>query len=94
MNVLTVALLGLGAGAAFGILALAVALTQAPAAKARRAALAGAMGGAVAFTLTALVQLPFFANGDIAVPLATSGLAGAVGAGLAAMMILRARPQA
>ncbi|MBN9588706.1 MAG: hypothetical protein BGN85_08350 [Alphaproteobacteria bacterium 64-11] len=90
MNVLMIVLLGLGAGAALGVLAFMVALARVPAARARRVALAGAMGGAVAFTFTALVQLPFFTSGGIAVPLATSALAGAVGASLAAAMILRA----
>ena len=50
------------------------------------------MGGAIAFTLTAATQLPFYSGGDITrlgVPLAIAAAAGAAGAVLAAGMILR-----
>jgi hypothetical protein len=91
MNVIVVVLLGLGAGAAFGILAALAALTRVPLQKARRAGLAGAIGGTIAFTLTALAQLPFFANGSITVPLVMAGVAGALAAGGAASLILRVK---
>jgi hypothetical protein len=51
------------------------------------------MGGAVAFTLTALVQLPFYGGSEsgIAMPLLIACAAGAAGAWMAAGMILRTR---
>lgn len=94
VSVLVVAVLGLAAGAAAGVLAFFLFLARLGAARARRVALAAAMGGTIASTLSALVQLPFFADGAVTVPLVTSAVAGAVGAGLAAAMILRARPRA
>ena len=88
-------LLGLAFGAVAALLAFVGALTRVPAAKGRRVALAAAMGGTIAFTLTGATQIPFYGGGDIkrlAVPLMVAGAAGAVGAMLAGWMILRARP--
>jgi hypothetical protein len=93
MNAMVIVLLGIGAGLAAGALGLAVALTQAPLAKARRVGLAAALGGGIAFTLTALVQLPFYAGAEasIAVPLLIACAAGAAGAWMTGGLILRAR---
>jgi len=88
---MTVVLLGLAAGAVAGVLSFALALLRTPPAKARRVALAGAMGGAVAFTLTALVQLPFYGGSEsrIGTALLIACAAGAAGTWMAADMILR-----
>ena len=65
-----------------------------PLARAARAGLAGMIGGTIAFTLTALVQGPFYAIaeslGELAEPLGLAALAAAGAAGLCAMLILRA----
>jgi hypothetical protein len=92
MSVLVVVLLGVLAGLAAAALGLGVARTQVPMARARRVALAAGMGGAIAFTLTALVQLPFYAGAEdgIAVPLLIACAAGAVGACMTGGLILRA----
>ena len=92
MTVVMVAMLGLAAGAVTALVAFVAALVMGPAHKARRVALAAALGGTIAFTLTALVQLPFFTDGAVTVPLLMACAAGAAGAGLCATMIWRARP--
>lgn len=91
MNVMAVVLLGLAAGALLGILAFVFALTRVAGQKARRVGAAGAMGGAIAFTMTALAQLPFFSGGSITVPLVVAGVAGTLAAGGAASLILRTK---
>jgi hypothetical protein len=91
MNVIAVVVLGLCAGAVFGALTTLAALTRVAWPKARRAGLAASLGGAIASTLTALVQLPFFANGAITVPLVVAAVAGAVAVGGAASLILRTK---
>jgi hypothetical protein len=93
MNAMVIVLLGIAAALIAGGLGFAVALTQVPMAKARRVALAAGMGGGIAFTLTALVQVPFYAGAEahITVPLAIACAAGAVGAWMTGGLILRAR---
>ena len=88
-------LLGVAFGAAAALLAFAGAVMGVSAARARRAGLAAMIGGTIGFTLTGATQFPFYGGADIAqlgVPLAVACAAGAVGAALAAGMILRARP--
>jgi len=82
-----------------GVIALAVwlgAAFVAPAGKARRAALAALIGGAIGFTTTALVQGPFYhdaqAQAAPLTPLVLAVLASIGMALLAAWMILKAPP--
>jgi hypothetical protein len=93
MNAMVIVLLGAGAALASGALGFVVALMRAPMAKARRVGLAAALGGGIAFTLTALVQLPFYAGAEasITVPLLIAAAAGAAGAWMTGGLILRAR---
>lgn len=94
MNPLQLILLGLSTGAVLGLVLLAGAAAFLPFVRARRIGLAGAIGAAIAFTLTALVQGPFYTGAktlsELAEPLGLAILVAAAAAGLCALMILRA----
>ena len=94
MNPLQLVLLGLVAGAAAGLAVLTGAAFFVPFARARRAGLAGMIGGAIGFFLTALVMGPFYHDAktltELAQPMGIAALVAAGTAGLCAMMILRA----
>ena len=94
MNPIQLFLLGLVAGATAGLAVLSGAALFVPLARARRAALAGMIGGTIAFTLTALVQGPFYPAAktlfELAEPLGIAALVAAGAAGLCAAVILRA----
>jgi hypothetical protein len=87
-------LLGLAAGAGLGLIVLAGASGFVPFARARRAALAALLGGAIGFALTALLLGPFYHDAKdlagLAEPFGFAALVAAAGAGLSAAMILRA----
>ena len=87
-------LLGLVAGAAAGLAVLAATAFFVPFARARRAALAGLIGSSIGFTLTALMQGPFYPGAktlsDLAEPMGIAALVAMGAAGLCATMILRA----
>jgi hypothetical protein len=93
LNPLQLILLGLVVGAAAGLLIVLGSGFFVPFARARRAGLAGMIGGAVGFFLTALVQGPFYFHAkslsELAEPFGISALVAAGTAGLCAMMILR-----
>jgi hypothetical protein len=94
MNPLQLILLGLAVGAGAGLVLLLGAAAFMPMARARRVGLAGAIGAAIAFTLTALVQGPFYTGAktlrELAEPMGLALLVAAAAAGLCALMILRA----
>lgn len=94
MNPLQLVLLGLVAGAAAGLAVLTGSALFVPFARARRAGLAGLIGGSIGFTLTALMQGPFYHDAktlaDMAQPLGLAALVAMGAAGLCAAMILRA----
>jgi hypothetical protein len=94
MNPLQLILLGLAVGAVLGLVLLTGAAAFLPFTRARRVGLAGAIGAAIAFTLTALVQGPFYSDAktlaELAAPLGLALLVAAGAAGLCALMILRA----
>jgi hypothetical protein len=94
LNPLQLILLGMVAGVAAGLAVLTGAAFFVPFARARRAGLAGLIGGSIGFTLTALMQGPFYHDArDIAAlaqPLGLSVLVAVGAAGLCAAMILRA----
>jgi hypothetical protein len=89
-------LLGLaaGVGLGLGLIVLAGASGFVPFVRARRAALAAMLGGAIGFALTALLLGPFYHDAKdlagLAEPFGFAALVAAVGAGLSAAMILRA----
>lgn len=93
MSPLQLLLLGLAAGVVAGIAVLLGAIPFAGFARAQRAALAGTIGGAIGFFLTALVLGPFFHDAktldDLAEPLGLAALVAAAASGLCAMLILR-----
>ena len=88
MGVMTAAVIAAAVWAGASLLA--------PAAKARRAALAALIGGSIGFTTTALVQGPFYHNAEAQaaplMPLVLAVLAALGMALLAAWMILKAPP--
>jgi hypothetical protein len=94
LNPLQLILLGLVAGAAAGLAVLTGAALFVPFARARRAALAGLIGASIGFTLTALIQGPFYHDAktlaQLAEPLGLATLVAVGAAGLCAAMILRA----
>ena len=94
MNPLQLILLGLVTGVVLGLVLLAGAAAFLPFARARRVGLAGAIGAAIAFTLTALVQGPFYHDAkklaELAEPMGLAILVAAGAAALCALMILRA----
>ena len=94
MNPLQLILLGLGAGLACGVVVFAGVALFGPRARAPRVALAGMIGGTIGFSLTALVQGPFYHGAktpaDMAEPMSLALLVAAGAAGLCAAMILRA----
>lgn len=94
MNPVQLLLLGLVAGAVAGLLLVLGAVLFVPFARALRAGLAGMIGGAIGFFLTALVQGPFYGHAktltELAEPFGIAALVAAGAAGLCAMMILRA----
>lgn len=94
MNPLQLILLGLVTGVALGLVLLLGAAAFQPFARARRVGLAGAIGAGIAFTLTALVQGPFYHDAktlaELAEPMGLAILVAAGAAALCALMILRA----
>jgi hypothetical protein len=94
LNALQLILLGLVAGVAAGLAVLTAAAFFVPFARARRASLAALIGGSIGFTLTALIQGPFYHDAktlaELAEPLGLAALVAMGAAGLCAAMILRA----
>jgi hypothetical protein len=90
LSPLLLVVLGLIAAALVALVIFAVAWFLQPA-RALRAAMAGLIGGTIGFTITALVQAPFYMKATMPItPFVVSFLTCAGLAVLAAVMILRA----
>lgn len=94
MNPVQLLLVGLVAGALAGLLILLATMAFVGFARAQRAALAGTIGAAIGFFLTALMLGPFFHDAktlaDLTQPMGIAAMVALGAAGLCASLILKA----